>query len=328
MRNELLTACQRFISNRDAFKEAGKWESSMLYPICAGVVQPKNRLVTPDEIKECKEMLKENTGVFSSFRGTVRLPIIAMLVSEFDSEKKLKNILEAYNALKKYFFAGESLTLSAIAMTIVSDPLHYDETAQRAKNIYKLIKKKHPIVTSVDDSAFCVMLTLSKRSDEKIAEEIEKCYIMLKNEFMSSDGVLSLSMIMSLCEEMSVEIKYGRAVELYNALRNRGIKYSRSYYLPTLGAIAVTNADIPQTADDIKEVYDYLKTQKGYGFFSSSSKQERALHALMIVAAQTAQMNTELGISSVISTVLVIAAQVAACASATAAVAAANASSS
>ncbi|MGN0443335.1 MAG: DUF4003 family protein [Acutalibacteraceae bacterium] len=326
MRNELLTACQRFISNRDAFKEAGKWENSMIYPVCAGVVQPKNRFVTPDEIKECKKMIKENTGVFSYFRGTVRLPIIAMLVSEFDSEKKLKSILEAYSALKNYFFADESLTLSAIAMTKVTDPLHYDETAQRAKNIYKLIKKKHPILTSVDDSAFCVMLTLSKRSDEEIAEEIEKCYITLKNEFLYSDGVLSLSLIMALCEEMSVETKCGRALELYNALRSRGIKYSRSDYLPTLGAIAVTDADISQTADDIKEVYDYLKTQKGYGFFSSS-KQERALHALMIVAAQTAQMNTELGISSVISTVLVIAAQVAACVASTAAVAAANASS-
>lgn len=87
MRNELLTACQRFISNRDAFKEADKYDHLIIYPVCAGIVQPKNRLVTPDEIKECKKMLKKNTGVFSYFRGTVRLPIIAMLVSEFDSEK-------------------------------------------------------------------------------------------------------------------------------------------------------------------------------------------------------------------------------------------------
>lgn len=212
--------------------------------------------------------------------------------------------------LKNYFFNAESLILSAVAMTKVSDPLHYNETAQRAKNIYKLIEGKHLLITSVDYSAFCVMLTLSKRSDEEIAEEIEKCYITLKNEFLPSDSVLSLSMIMALCEEMSVETKCGRVLEIYNALRSRDIKYSRSDYLPTLGAIAVTDADISQTADDIKEVYDYLKTQKGYGFFSSS-KQDRALHSLMIVAAQTAQMNTELGISLVISTVLVIAAQMA-----------------
>ena len=74
-------------------------------------------------------------------------------------------------------------------------------------------------------------------------------------------------------------------------------------FLSGIGILTIGNYDI-------KEVYDYLKTQKGYGFFSSS-KQDRALHSLMIVAAQTAQMNTELGISLVISTVLVIAAQMA-----------------
>ena len=48
MRPELNEACTRFIENRDAFREAAKWDNRMLYPVCAGVLQTKKRRVSAE----------------------------------------------------------------------------------------------------------------------------------------------------------------------------------------------------------------------------------------------------------------------------------------
>lgn len=324
MRTELINACKRFIENRDAFRASSSFEPMMIYPVCAGVLQAKKRTVTAEEIKECKKMLKENTGVFSNFRGNVKLPIIAMLLSEPDYERKFQNITEAYSVLKKHFFASQGLTLAAFVMAEVSTPLRYEETAQRAKNIYDFIKKKHPFLTNGDDSAFCVMMTLSKKSDEEIAADVEECYKTLKKEFLSSNSVQGLSFILALCEEVPCSEKCERAKEIYSALRERKVKFSASTYLPVIGAAAISDKPVDLIADDVKEVFDFLKTQKGYGLFGAD-KASAAMHSVMIVNAEIAEENIGSEIASVVATVAVIAAQQAAM---TASVAAASASAS
>lgn len=323
MRPELNEACTRFIENRDAFREAAKWDNRMLYPVCAGVLQTKKRRVSAEEIRACKKMLNANTGIFSNFRGTVRLPITAMLLSESDYERKFQNVLEAYAVLKNYFFASAGLTLAAFVMTEVSSSLRYDETARRARKIYDLLKKKHPVMTNGADTAFCVMMTLSKRSDEELIASAEECYRTLKGEFFSSNSVQGLSFILALCEEVPNDVKCGRVLEIYSALRERKIRYSRSSYLPILGAPAITDKPVESIADDIKDVYDFLRTQRGYGFFGAGYK-EALMHAVMIVSADIAEENRGSEIASVIATVAVIAAQQAAIVASTSSAAAAS----
>ena len=324
MNSELYKICERFIENRDAFRKADIWELSIMYPICAGVVLSKNKVFTPEEIKECRNIIKKNTGLFSYFKGFAQLPTAAILLGESDSERKFSEITEAYSALKKYFFSSENLVFAAIAMTEVSSPLRYDETAKRARHIFELVRKNHPVITHSEDIAFCVLMTISEKSDELLVEEAEKCFKLLKNEFFSADCVQGLALVLSLIDNMTVEEKYSRTLDLYYALRERGIKYSRGAYLPTIGGLAALCDNIPSTADDIAGVYIHLKTQKGYGALTIP-KTERALHALMIVASQGAEKIPGLEVSAALSTVLVVASQISALSAAAASSAAAAA---
>lgn len=323
MREELLRECERFIQNRDAFRTAFKWASSLMHPICAAVVQNKNTVYTAEEIRCCRETVKENAGFFSSFRGFVNMPVVALLLGETTPERKFANISEAYSTLKKHFHfvSSENLSLAAVTLEKITVPLNYDETAQRAKSIYEKLKKNHPLAATSENIAFCVLLTLSHMRDEELVSEIEKCYVLLKEEFSYSGSVITLSLMLSLIENMPAEEKCSRTIELYYALREKGIKYSRSYYLSTLGGLASICGDISSAADDISEVYDFLKTQKGYGAFGVS-KQERALHSLLIVSSMKSADNTGTSVAAVVSTAVVIAAQIAAAASAAAAAAA------
>lgn len=309
MNTELLKICDRFIENRDAFKKADIWQFNIMYPICAGVTLSKNRVFTIEEITESKKIIKRNSGAFSNFRGYAQLPLAAMLLGESDSERKFNDISEAYSVLKNHFFSSQNLVFAAIAMTEVSSSLRYDETAKRARHIFDLIRKNHPLVTNGEDIAFCVLMTLSQKSDEELAEETEKCFKILKNEFYSADSVQGLSLVLSLIDNMTAEEKCARVFDLYYALRERGIRYSRGSYLPTIGGLAALCDNISSTADDIAGVYNHLKSQKGYGFFGVS-KMERAVHALMIVSSQRAEKIPGLDYSAAISTVLVVASQI------------------
>lgn len=283
----------------------------MIYPVCAGVLQSKKRIVTAEEIKECKKMLSHNTSAFSNFRGNMKLPITAMLLSSPDAERKLQDVTDAYAILKKHFFASQGLTLAAFAMAEVTSSLRYEETALRARKIYELIKKRHPLMTNGDDTAFCVMMTVSKKSEEEIAENVDECYNELKKSFFSSNSVQGLSFILALCEEIPNGKKCERAKEIYQALRERKVRYSKNGYLSVLGAAALSDKSVDSIADDIKDVYDFLRTQKGYGFFGAG-RFETAMHSAMIVGAEIAEENRGSEIAAIIATVAAIASQQAA----------------
>ena len=83
------------------------------------------------------------------------------------------------------------------------------------------------------------------------------------------------------------EEKVERLIGLFNALRDAGVKYGKSYELATLAALSLADAPIETLVQEIGEVDAFLKTQKGYGLLSTSA-QQRAMQAAMIVSDQYA----------------------------------------
>ncbi|MFV0518529.1 MAG: DUF4003 family protein [Aminipila sp.] len=296
MRDTLKQLCESFINNRDAIKNAFGWESTYLYPVCAALFTDKGQQVDVNKMRWCEDILKKQVGLFSNFRGNSKLVMISMMAIEEDPQQKLKNSLEVYSLLNKYFYQSQYLPLVSMIITNMVKPQDYISIAERTRKIYDIMKKNHPFLTSSEDSVFATLLAISDLSDEHITEKTEKCYSILKPEFFSSNAVQALSHVLALSTE-SAEEKCEKTILIFNKLRERGYKYGTNYELSTLGVLAMLPEESDDIIMDLIDVDGFLSNQKGYGMFGIDKKQ-RLMHAGMLVASDYIGNSNNLAMSS------------------------------
>ena len=323
MRVSLKGYCDRFIENRDVVKSTFSMESSYLYPVCAAIITDRDMRASQERLKRCKDLLKEQTGVFSRFRGNPRLAMIALMSVDSNPAGRLNNAQQVYEHLKDYFSGSAYLCVAAMVIADLVDPGYYKQMAEHTRHIYGLLKSKHPFLTGSEDSIFSALLAVSKKTDERIVEETERCYTLLKEPFRASNATQSLSHVLALCEGKAEE-KCAATISLYQDLKARGCSYGRDFELATLGVLAMVPADRQEVLQDMVDVDSYLSRQKGYGVFGIG-KRQRLMHAAMIVTGQRMQENSTMMAAASHSTLALIAAQQAAMCAAIAAAAAANA---
>ncbi|MDD3141994.1 MAG: DUF4003 family protein [Lachnospiraceae bacterium] len=315
------------MQNRDTIKETIGWKSAYMYPVCAAIFTDRKQLAEESKLKECRDILKANTGIFSNFRSTAQLVMLSMMAVEADAEGKLKHSLEAYQIMKKHFFTSEYLPVVAMILTNFVEPSQYENKTVRTREIYDLMKKEHPFLTSSEDSVFATLLSLSEQTNEQLIHEIERCYQLLKPHFFSGNAVQSLSQVLAL-QDGTAEEKCEKTMKLFHALEARKHKYGTDYELSTLGVLALLHSDMEQIEQDIIDVDDFLSKQKGYGILGIGKKQ-RLMHAGMIVMSSYMDDESVLRSAAINGTIsLIIAQQAAMCAAIAASSAAAGSASS
>lgn len=327
MRASLSGLCNRFIENRNTVKSAFPWDSAYMYPVCAAIITDKGMRADENRLKNCSDLLKEQTSVFSNFRSTAKIAMVAMLSVTPTPTTLLSNALQVHDLLKAHFWGSAYLPVAAMILADLLTADRYPEVAARTRQIYDRMKAKHPFLTSGEDSIFAAMLALSNRSDEEIVTETEACYQLLKPEFFSSNAVQSLSHVLALCDG-DAERKCRATVDLFQTLKSNGRKYGTDYELATLGVLAMLPADVGTIAADLAEADDFLSAQKGYGFFGLGRRQ-RLMHAGMIVTSDYLKNDRTMSTAAIHGTISLIAAQQAAmCAAIAASTAATNAANS
>ena len=323
MRDDLRNKCILFIKNRDTFKAAFPFENSSLFPICASILTDKERVADPEVLKETRKMLKSRVNVFSNFRSNCELPILAMLDVDSDPEWRLDDAIKLYESLKDHFFSSEYLPLAAM---VLSGTTERANAAERTRRIYDLMKKEHPFLTSSEDCVFAALLAVSEKGDQELIREIETCYDTLKAKFYDRNALQSLSHVLALIgdEFAAASDKCRNTIRLYDMLKEKKQRYGTSYELSTLGVIANLPGELDEICRDLIEVSEFLKTQKGYGIFGCD-KQQRLLHAAMIVTSDRIGASDVNACAAVNGTISMIAAQQAAvCASVAVSISVAN----
>lgn len=314
MREALQNRCNLFVANRDIIKSAFGWESTYIYPLCANMYASKGLKADPARMKECRELLKKNTGVFSNFRGTSKMATMTMLSLSENPQLQMERILSVYNKLKEVFWGSEYLTVAAASIAQLAEPKQYDQIAGRTRKIYELMKSSHPFLTTGEDSAFASLLAVMDLDEVHIEREIERCYTTLKSSFFYSNAVQSLSQVLALGEG-SAQQKCSRVIALFDYLKSRGYKYGTNYELATLGVLALLQEEIKVLSEDIIQADDFLKGQKGFGPFGIGAKQ-RLMYAGMLAACDYIPNVHSIQVAALNGVVaLVIAQQAAICAS-------------
>lgn len=327
MRQELQLLCDAFLKDRDMAKGVFTWDSSYMPPICAGILADKKEEITAERLIACRQMIKDKTGVFSSFRGNAIAPMTCMLAISDRAEELLNGTLKVYEAMKKHYWSSDYLPLVSLIIAGMADEYQLQQLVEKTRNIYEMMREKHPFLTSAEDGPFAALLAFSDLSAETITAETEKCYQLLKDKFFFGNAVQSLSHVLALGEGSAQE-KCRRLTELFDLLKAKGYAYGTDYELSTLGAVSILPGEIAALTEDMIAVTEYLGKQKGYGFFGATKKQ-RMMHAAMIVCkAYSGEKDNRTAYTGAInSTIAMIAAQQAAMCAAIAATAAANSTS-
>ncbi len=289
MKPEIQTLCDLFILNRDRTKKAFPWENSQVFSICSNLFCAKGMEADIDSMKHCKEIIHKQTGIFSNFRGHMEPVLACMMALGSSPEKQMAQALENYQELKQEFWGSEYLALAAFLLTDVS-PLSLDgDKIVRGRSIYDRMKKEHPFLTSSEDSIFALLMAYSDKSDDQLINDMEAAYKILKARFhFVSNTLQTVSHVLALSSD-NPETSSDRLIALYEAVRNRGVKYGRDYHMSSLAALTLMTEDLDSTAEEIQEVDEFLSHQKGYGIFLGPGKAVRAMHAALIVSDQYAQ---------------------------------------
>jgi len=282
MTESLLRNCELFVTNRDILKVNFKWDSSQMHPLCASLCAERDIEADPEKIRACKEIIKENTGLLSEFKGTVLLALATILSFETDPEGKFHQVTESYAALRKEFHSSPYLPLSAFMIADMADSFSYEAIVDKAKRIYKKMKEKHPFLTSSEDAGFAVLFALSDIDEDETIRRTEECYSLLKGRFFSSDSVQALSHALAMGAGTTEE-KVARTLEIYEKLKEKGCKYGTGPELATLGMLSLSGSDVDTIVEDVVELDQHLSTVKGFGTFGTG-KAQRLMFASFLTA--------------------------------------------
>lgn len=283
MTNNINEFCTLYIANRDALKKAAPFDSSFIYPSAANKLTVAGITADAAKLKECRKIMKDTISSLSYLRGLSDLPLLVEMYLSDDPKATAERIDAAYTILKKHFSRSEYLAFLAILM---GDKLDADKTEAmgvRAKKLYDMMKKEHPILTGSEDSTMAGFMALSDKSDEQLIKECEEYFELLKKTFSDKGAAQSCAQLFALSER-SVRENVDKMNSLYDTLKEAGRKFDKHYGLSVLAAVALCEQDVKTLTDTMLEIDEFLSKQKGYGMLSVD-KQTRLLHAAMLTVS-------------------------------------------
>lgn len=308
MNTNLLMNCELFVTNKEILEKVFFLEMKIMNLSGASIFTAEGKIASKEKMEECYKILKDNTNLFSQFRGHVKVPFLCKMALSKDPKKYYDNALEAYQLLKRNSIFNDDYKAMA-AMSIIDhvEKEEYETVVDRTFEIYKQMKEKHKWITDHADIPLATLLALSNKNIDTLIMDMETCYCILIERFHNYNAVQTLSQVLALYEGSPNE-KCEKVFAVYDALKEENHKYSTGNTLGVLGSLSMLDMSAEQIASDLAEADDLLKTNKGFGNIILGSNQRRMFAAQMVLNTYgkkaVAQESTTL--SNVIATTIAI----------------------
>ena len=298
MEKTLQEKCELFLENRDILETCFRLELTSNISAGAIIYAQEGKKIERDKIRGCYEILKGQASAFSDYRSVLCIPLIvkmSLYERPLDYLNKVIEISKKIKVNQKGFILDVANIISAMVINESIKDEYLDKTIERSHNIFKHIKKGHPILTSDDDRTDAVILAMSKKSDEELIIDMEECYKLLKSKIIGSkSGIQALSHVLALSEKSAQE-KCNKIMTIYELLKQNRIKFElgTDYALTMLGAFTDIEMDNERIVNSITDIFEYLQKQKGLGKLSIS-KAERFVYSAIIFLAKLEETNMTL----------------------------------
>lgn len=270
------------IENYHELKNTFKWDTNLFKHFAAMIYATKGKRVKADKIKEVKNFIKNETSWTSYFRGTNEFMLASLLSIEENYEEFFRNMLQVYDKMRDKGLK-RSVQLPIAAYTIVKEAYReqWDDKIVRMTEFYSKMKENHFWITSADDYVFAAVLASTDLNVWETTNDMERCYNYLNSEgFYKGNYLQTLSHILAIGEE-TVDEKCSKAIKLNDKLKKQGCKL-QYHGLATLGLLALITTDLDSIAKDIRDVYDYIYAEDGYGLWSLDKNMRTMLAATIV----------------------------------------------
>ena len=112
MRDEVKARCENMIANRDTLQKVFGWGTGILWVTGACMFTMKGKTAEEERLKQCRDMIKEKTGIFSGFRGNAKSLITATLALGHNPEGTLEMyMIDVGQADSILFIQGDEVML-------------------------------------------------------------------------------------------------------------------------------------------------------------------------------------------------------------------------
>ena len=283
MNTELKEKCDLLVKNRKIITDAFVWDTSYMSLAAATLYTKSECTADKDKLKECEAIIKRKTNIFSEFRGNVKMPLICKMALSDNPEKYFERVETLYNLLhESKWFGNEYKLMAAITICDHAEESEYELYVNRTNEIYSRMKQEHKWLTSSEDIPFAAMLAVSGLDIDKLIDDMEWNYNLLKKKFHDNNAVQSLSHILAL-DERDAEVKCAKVESIFDELKAIKHKFGTGYELAILGTLTMLDMQEREVANLIAEVDDYLKEQTGFGDFLLGANARRMYAAQLVL---------------------------------------------
>ena len=294
MNQSIINRLDLFTNNSETIRKEFKWHSAGVRRLAALIYALEDRSIDNQSISASLDVIKQNTRMFSMFRGNMNFVIATKLSLTESHEQLFANILDVANQLTEAKFRkSDYLAVSAYLIVTETTSENYDNTITRAKAFYDGMKKESWFRTGQDDYIFSIMLGLSDIDPTEGVARIQELYQQLQPEFKRAGG----NSVQALCQMLTLGGKSDEALEhllcLRNTLQSNKIKLDRTYTLPSLGALSLLPIDGEVLANQLWEAQGHLRSQKGFGSLSISTQELLLFASAIISVIHTEEMQKD-----------------------------------
>lgn len=277
--------------NYGALKEvkAASWMGIILHG-CALTHTLKDKEINIQLVNECVDLIRDNTYIFSDFRGNSSVNTAIILSLQPNPKSSLEEILEIHKKLKqKKFYSGDCLALVANTIFENKNKINIDECIEKMKYIYEAMRQNHPFLTSVDDYMSACTIAINSKNIEEDLNNMEKAYEYLnKHGFHRNNTLQSLAQVLACTKKQRV---WDDCIRIKKELEIKKCKFHEFGY-PLIGTMALLELkDVVGTIEEIKELSNTLKEYKGYGNFSLGESYRNMICATIVISDYTKNLD-------------------------------------
>ena len=284
-----------------------KTDASDMAILSAFLYASAGKRADADRYTECRKYLQKKVNVFSEIRGIAEVIVITKMALSDDYEEYLDGVMEVYKKLRdihKLTFSPY-MVLAASNIYEAGGKLKADDNIAKLERVYKEMQADHPFLTGDEDRPFLATLVSRDLDVSSISSEIGNCYNACKSMSLSKEAMHTASQIMALSakdtatkvEDLSINMK---------AVKSHKLPGLKSVLMPLVAALGLVNADPDEKAADIKEIYEYLKHQKGFKWYIGGplrTMYSMLVYCLVNLDGEAAAINTV--ISTTVTNVII-----------------------
>lgn len=286
------------ISNRNEVNNFKMLNGNERY-FMALYISSKNKVADSLKIKEVKNYISDNTGVFSAFKGESIYFLSTILSIEVDYKLLFNKILKVYNKFRDNgFYVNSYLIIASYIIASNCKDDDYDEIIKKIQIVFGKLSKNTSLINRNDYYVLSSIVSILNIDVEKInykAEKIYNLFLISKNKYSINTNFKNISILLAMSNE-EVEDIIEKFDFILNYLRNKKVKISSSSY-NTISNLILISKNIEEDLVDLVTGYEYLSKVKGYGLITIGSDLRFTI-ILELVLSKYEDNETSLGLIS------------------------------